>query len=82
MVYIYIYIHIVIIVQTDAAIEQKQAVWRCLTCPDIALADKIFNHEIHMSKDRAEYTRSPSQDFRLFGPRPWKILATYEQMGS
>ena len=25
-------------------------------------------------------TRSPSQDFRLFGPRPWKILATtYEQ---
>ena len=22
------------------------------------------------------YTRSPSQDFRLFGPRPWKILAT------
>ena len=26
------------------------------------------------------YTRSPSHDFRLFGPRPWKILATtYEQ---
>ena len=26
------------------------------------------------------YTRSPSQDFRLFGPRPWKILAiTYAQ---
>ena len=22
------------------------------------------------------YTRSPSQDFRLFGPRPWNILAT------
>ena len=22
------------------------------------------------------YTRSPSQEFRLFGPRPWKILAT------
>ena len=29
------------------------------------------------------YTRSPLQDSRLFGPRPWKILATtYEQMGS
>ena len=29
------------------------------------------------------YTWSPSQDFRLFGPRPWKVLATtYEQMGS
>ena len=27
-----------------------------------------------------DYTRSPSQDFRLFGPRPWNILATtYEQ---
>ena len=26
------------------------------------------------------YTRSPSQDFCLFGPRPWKVLATtYEQ---
>ena len=23
-----------------------------------------------------QYTRSPSQDFRLFGPRPWTILAT------
>ena len=21
------------------------------------------------------YTRSPSQDSRLFGPRPWKVLA-------
>ena len=29
------------------------------------------------------YTRSPSQDSRLFGPRPWKILATtYGQIGS
>ena len=29
------------------------------------------------------YTRSPSQDFRLFGPRPWKILATtYEKKDS
>ena len=26
------------------------------------------------------YTRSPLQDSRLFGPRPWKILATtYEK---
>ena len=29
-----------------------------------------------------EYTRSPSQGFRLFGPRPWKVLATtYEENG-
>ena len=29
------------------------------------------------------YTQSPLQDSRLFGPRPWKIVATtYEQMGS
>ena len=29
------------------------------------------------------YTRSPLEDSRLFGPRPWKLLATtYEQMGS
>ena len=29
-----------------------------------------------------EYTRSPLQDSRLFGPSPWKILATtYEQKG-
>ena len=29
------------------------------------------------------YTRSPLEDSRLFGPSPWKILATaYEQMGS
>ena len=29
------------------------------------------------------YTQSPLQDSRLFGHRPWKVLATtYEQMGS
>ena len=29
------------------------------------------------------YTRSPLEDSRLFGPSPWKTLATtYEQMGS
>ena len=28
----------------------------------------------------ARYTRSPLEDSRLFGPSPWKILATtYEQ---
>ena len=31
----------------------------------------------------AQCTRSPLEDSRLFGPSPWKILATtYEQMGS
>ena len=30
----------------------------------------------------ANYTRSPLQDSRLFGPRPWKVLAaTYETNG-
>ena len=28
-----------------------------------------------ISLSRSVYTRSPSQDSRLFGPRPWKILA-------
>ena len=28
---------------------------------------------------RKLYNRSPLEDFRLFGPRPWKILATYEK---
>ena len=29
------------------------------------------------------YTRSPLEDSRLFGPSPWKFLATtYEKMGS
>ena len=33
--------------------------------------------------DHLSNTRSPSQDFRLFGPRPWKILATaYGKIGS
>ena len=33
--------------------------------------------------DRNSYTRSPLQDSRLFGPRPWKILATtYEKKDS
>ena len=36
------------------------------------VADSYFSAEV--------YTRSPLQDSRLFGPRPWKILAaTYEQ---
>ena len=28
---------------------------------------------------RERYTRSPLQDSRLFGPRPWKILAATNQ---
>ena len=31
---------------------------------------------------RQQHTQSPLQDSRLFGPRPWKILAaTYEKKG-
>ena len=34
-------------------------------------------------EDNSPYTQSPLQDSRLFGPRPWNILATTcEQMGS
>ena len=30
--------------------------------------------------NKAQYTRSPLEDSRLFGPSPWKILAaTYEK---
>ena len=36
-----------------------------------------------LSTCRLAYTRSPLEDSRLFGPSPWKILATtYEQKGS
>ena len=35
------------------------------------------------SESPDSYTQSPLQDSRLFGPRPWKILATtYKQIGS
>ena len=34
-----------------------------------------------MSQKQGFYTRSPLEGSRLFGPSPWKILATtYEQM--
>ena len=35
-----------------------------------------------LEKYNITYTRSPLQDSRLFGPRPWKVLAaTYETNG-
>ena len=39
----------------------------------------VRRHWKSIRKQRV-YTRSPLQDSRLFGPSPWKILATsYEQ---
>ena len=42
-----------------------------------------WNSQVHLGfrvpRNYIQYTRSPSQDSRLFGARPWKILAaTYE----
>ena len=35
------------------------------------------------TRDVTKYTRSPLEDSLLFGPSPWKVLATtYEQKGS
>ena len=44
----------------------------------------IYTHMcIYIYSNLTKYTRSPLQDSRLVGPRPWKVLAaTYEQMGS
>ena len=61
-----------------------------LARPDLVVAITRLASKVtswNKGHDRAlrrlmQYTRSPSQDSRLFGPRPWKILATtYEQMG-
>ena len=65
-IYIYIYLLFVCFLFFSHACRIKggHPGW---TMPTTALAEPL-------------YTRSPSQDFRLFGPRPWKILATtYEK---
>ena len=68
--YIYIYIHIIYISDLEKEVAGDRDWWG-------ANQDKLFD-----TLCLSMCTRSPSQDFRLFGPRPWKILATYEQMGS
>ena len=42
--------------------------WRCCV-------DNTLKISTGLGLDRFVYTRSPSQDSRIFGPRPWKILA-------
>ena len=68
-IYIYIYIYIHIIVRTAGLVESDRGVG----------PNNNFNH-LHLrnglSHNGDAYTRSPSKDFRLFGPRPWKVLAT------
>ena len=54
-------------------------------CTHVRLAQRLRGEPGGRPRCRlraASYTRSPSQDFRLFGPSPWKILATaYETNG-
>ena len=50
--------------------------WRVMQQVQLAALDKWCRRK-HMRL----YTRSPLEDSRLFGPSPWKFLATtYEQM--
>ena len=59
------------------------------TTTNNATSNTTNNDNVHSSHNTnniekcKQYTRSPLEDSRLFGPSPWKILATtYEQMGS
>ena len=53
--------------------------WKKSSCVVSYAIDIII---VFITYHNSPYTRSPSQDFRLFGPRPWKVLATaYETNG-
>ena len=57
--------------------------WPLPTAREKALGYVALGGALHALKFQSAYTQSPLQDSRLFGPRPWKILATtYELMGS
>ena len=43
----------------------------------IIISAKVCLLDGALARHWCGYTRSPSQDFRLFGPRPWKILRHY-----
>ena len=46
----------------------------------LTLITTTNNKKKKKKKMTNEYTQSPSQDFRFFGPRPWKVLAaTYDK---
>ena len=52
------------------------------TCVCVYTYIHICIHTVYIIS-KPIYTRSPSQDFRLFGPRPWVTLATtYGRIGS
>ena len=60
--------------KTNKQIRSWAATTTCTPCGGKAL------HFNPCDLEASAYTRSPLQDSRLFGPRPWKILATtYEQ---
>ena len=71
-IYIYIYIYISIYVLYYIVVYVYITIWDAQQS-----VRELAEHPSH------SYSRSPLQDSRLFGPSPWKILATtYEQMGS
>ena len=59
-IYIYTYIHSI------KASKHKK----------VRIALHVSSKQALHEKVRIAYTRSPLQDSRLFGPRPWKVLAT------
>ena len=65
-IYIYVYIHVLYIYIHIYTHIQRSLKLACLRGEVVAA--------------RSEYTRSPLEDSRLFGPSPWNILATtYEK---
>ena len=87
-IYIYIYtttithirIYCVVCFGAQQALTTQEHIMWCLT--PISPVSQVIPSQV-LRWPSLYYTRSPSQDFRLFGPRPWKILATtYEQKDS
>ena len=71
-IHIYIYIYIYIYIHTHTAVTLQTS---RMDVAGVRAPRRCFLEH--------RYTRSPLEDSRLFGPSPWKILATtYEQMGS
>ena len=63
----YVYVHIYIYIHT-------------LYYTIICMYTHIHTAHAHLRRSARAYTRSPLEDSRLFGPSPWKILATtYEK---
>ena len=70
-IYIYIYIYGIILKRLSAGLGARRQASGELSSD--RLPHRLAGRQI-------ENTRSPLEDSRLFGPSPWKILATtYEQ---